>query len=879
MGLGLLNDGGSGGPRPRPGRLDLPPFPSVEGESVVNLPEGLGRDPFRKPSADQPLPPLPIDFPPLGALPLLIPPPLPDSGPAGWNHALFAFSGKPIGALDELVDTSEEGIGDAEDAGSDFDGVFDEAEDYKEAYDWVQISIQQTLYGRLLGDGRYDKAVGDALLFQEVDPRTGDHRFGEQTLEGDGYEDFGFASTLRNQVELRIREDRAAGVGRIEDIRANVLWYLDQGMHEPVAFSFAEELALMAVDFAPDELANWMLLGKVWERTFRFDEAFTLYSKLSGQPIPDVDSDLGLSVGEGRFPRSASPRVGMALILKRLGLDAEAEAQLRTATALQDGNATAPLELGMLLLELGRAAEASPFLVRARGMHPRRNSFEALRNGAALGLAAMVRADWSAAESAFRDTVSAAAGGEGAMQARMGEAAAAYLAGDFVRANSLSVNAIDTYGGVAQLLLIRGLSTAASGGAAAEAIRDFRAAADGDPLDAAPSLAALAFWLHVLGEEMEARETLADALDLEPRNFFARWLRARWAADSGDLPGAREELRDLVAEAPRCVAVLVDLGWLLHQEGSLAAAEVALRRAEQELPATLKGSGPAPAWAEIAYRRGLNLMSMGRAEDALEAFDRALSLDPATHAARNGQAWAHYALGDIPSAVAEYGYLQDVLREQSDHPQAAYAALWQDRIQAHAKLRLWEDEFDGRRLRPGWDAQTHARLGVEPRVLDGHLNIRGNHRDKGRTRAFRSLTATTFRSFSGDLLVGNEHIGSAGLLLALENRNRQTWIFEVFRDREGQVNWRWKQGARQEQGRAGTVVPLGSSMNIEFVLDREPVPPVLSVYLNGSPLWSGATPALRSAAGSLVAGAFVETANALPVDLLVDRVTLQYSAQ
>ena len=146
------------------------------------------------------------------------------------------------------------------------------------------------------------------------------------------------------------------------------------------------------------------------------------------------------------------------------------------------------------------------------------------------------------------------------MQARMGEAAAAYLAGDFVRANSLAVNAIDTYGGVAPLLLIRGLSTAASGGPAAEAIRDFRAAADGAPLDAAPALAALAFWLQVLGEEMEARETLADALDLQPRNFFARWLRARWAADSGDLPGAREELRDLVAEAPRCVAVLVDLG-------------------------------------------------------------------------------------------------------------------------------------------------------------------------------------------------------------------------------------------------------------------------------------------------------------------------------
>ena len=126
-------------------------------------------------------------------------------------------------------------------------------------------------------------------------------------------------------------------------------------------------------------------------------------------------------------------------------------------------------------------------------------------------------------------------------------------------------------------------------------------------------------------------------------------------------------------------------------------------------------------------------------------------------------------------------------------------------------------------------------------------------------------------------MVGQNHRGSAGLFTALESRNgRQTWVFQVFRDREGYLTWAWKQGVKEDRGRAGDRHAIDVPINISFELDREPVPPILHVRANGSSIWSGPAAVLRSASGSLVYGVYGETANALPVELSLDNLEVIY---
>ena len=302
---------------------------------------------------------------------------------------------------------------------------------------------------------------------------------------------------------------------------------------------------------------------------------------------------------------------------------------------------------------------------------------------------------------------------------------------------------------------------------------------------------------------------------------------------------------------------------------------MAFRRAVAVQPGNPAQPG---AWADLALRRALNQVELSDWERAGDLFREALSLQPTLYAAQNGLALVAYAEGDLTQAVSDFSYLQDNLRQSPDDPQAQFAAMWQERIQQHDALRLWVDPFDGNRLRPGWEVQQQARLGVGPTLRDGKLVIAGTHDDQGTTRATREVTALHFQSFAADLEVGEEHRGDAGLMLAIETRQgRQTWFFKLFRDREGNLVYHWKQGAKEERQQLGRRLTPGLPARVAFELDREPSTPVLTVRLNDEVIYSEPTAVLKSAAGSLVYGAYVETSNALPVDASLDNVSVIYA--
>ncbi|TAH38936.1 MAG: tetratricopeptide repeat protein [Planctomycetota bacterium] len=862
--------------RVRPAPLPLPPGELAGLEPVVDLgAAGGGRDPFRARRDTEPLPPLDLPLPELAEMAVLLPPPIPDGGAARWSEHLLLQAPALPGGIEELVVDAEDAAGSTpglapEDAPPG-DGAA-QAAGYAEVYDSVKFNDFTLAYGRILDENRYDKKAGDPITFEEWDPRTGKLRYPARVLEPGQYESFRFASTLRNRIELEVRA-LPVNAGTVPRVREFVHWLLEQAEHEPAAYAHAERLGRRAVELAADDLENWLTLGEVWERAFRFDEAFALYAQLAGVPLPAAAPPLGVAVPHGRFQRASAPQVRMALILRRLGLDAESEAPLRAAVALNDGSPLAPLELGALLVDSGRGGEAVPLLERVRSL-AERGSVQAQRGLDVLARAYLQLGRYADAGAAFRDAARAASAESGTADtrrsARAGAVAASYLAGDFAPAAQEAADAVAELGPQPQLLYLRGICAAAAGAPAGEVVRDLRAAAAAAPLDAAPALVALAFWLDRLGHGEQAADALGRAMEQNPAYGYGLYLRAVFARRAGDLESARADLRALVGAAPECAAALAELGWLYHEEGRYPAGEVALRRAEEL----------APNEPGIVTRRAFNLLRSGDLDGGRAALQRAIALRPDLYPARNALAWAAYAEGDLGTAVAEFSEVADVLLDQPEHPQLQFAQSWRQRIQAHALLQRWQDRFDGRLLQPQWDAQTLARAGVEPRVADGALRIQGQHSGEGATRVFRPIRALDFRAFSAELSVGAEHKGDAGVLVALETKGtprRTTWAFRVLRDREGALRWLIEHGnAPPEGGALQRSLAAGQPLRVAFHLDREPRPPVLTVTADGQEVWAGPVPALVSPSGELAVGAYAETRLPLPVDVSLDNVELVY---
>ena len=142
---------------------------------------------------------------------------------------------------------------------------------------------------------------------------------------------------------------------------------------------------------------------------------------------------------------------------------------------------------------------------------------------------------------------------------------------------------------------------------------------------------------------------------------------------------------------------------------------------------------------------------------------------------------------------------------------------------------------------------------------------------------FASRSRVSFRSFAADVRVGAEHRGNAGAYIALQNRGRETWFFKVYRDRDGKLHWEGLVANKNEHGLIGATVAPGEPFRVDFRVDREPVQPVLQVWVNGAIVFAQAISNLRNPTGQMAIGLFVETANALAVDASLDQVDLVYS--
>ncbi|MBC8370183.1 MAG: hypothetical protein H8E25_09290 [Planctomycetes bacterium] len=847
---------------------------------VANLASNsVGRDMFLRPSADQPLATLLVPFPRVPVQSVLLPPPTPSPGTQALSSNLFVRPFALPGDINTLPDSSTSGEDLATEIDSDIE--IDMHQGYRAQFDHVRVNAVTTFYGQIVNEKRYELQNGDNLLFVEYDVTSGRERFSVRPIAGDDYQSFGFAETLRNKVELDYRQERRGlSAGSLAQTHDFVDWLLANGMSEPIAFTYAKDLALRAAELDPNDPLNWMHLAQTYEATLDFDQAFSVYALMVGDSVDGEFIELLIQAGLSakRFAHISEPRVAMGLILQKLNLRAAARKQFELAMVVADGTSHAPMALGNMLFDEGLYTAARENLQRAYNKQANRSNPLGMQNGLDLARVMLAQSDWSAASDQYSSVLSLAVeNSEFKAKALAGQITTLYLAGNFSDAQDAAEQAIIDVGATAQLLYLRGIATGANGGDIANVVADLNSAIAVQPLQAADYYAALAFYSGIAGDEIAAETALASALEQSPNHFYSRYLHAFRSVANGDLLGAQSEYEDLVKDNPDCAALLANYASLLLEQRAHTKAKVAFSRIASQLRSQTLSASSSEAWANVNVRDGINLLSLGEYDQALSAFDYSLSLDDSLHAARNTRAITMYASGELDVAVAEFSYLQDALRENVDHEQYVYASKWQARLQEHDKLRRWTDDFSAPRLRPGWDLQNGARAGIAPRHDDEKLIIEGHHEAAATTSVSRSVPGLAFRSFSGELEVAAAHRGSAGIAISLMNRSKTTWSFALERNREGRLSYAISRGTRSESKNTDINIAVGVPMTVSFSLNREPKQPILTVLVNNQIVYSDEVVALRNPTGRMESSFFAETAHALPLDVSLDNVELIYA--
>lgn len=145
-----------------------------------------------------------------------------------------------------------------------------------------------------------------------------------------------------------------------------------------------------------------------------------------------------------------------------------------------------------------------------------------------------------------------------------------------------------------------------------------------------PTLVALAATAYERRDLVQAQTMLDQALSHEPTHLQAVLLRARIAAELGNLPYARRKLKELLEISPDEPELHEAYAGVLYLAGDFEDAKVELDLAEHL---------EAEALWRIEYHRGLIAEAEGREEDALESYRRCLDENPDFEPAARRDRW------------------------------------------------------------------------------------------------------------------------------------------------------------------------------------------------------------------------------------------------
>lgn len=514
------------------------------------------------------------------------------------------------------------------------------------------------------------------------------------------------------------------------------------------------------------KLIAW-LLGKAREAAWVYDHAWQqaqIYAQLSGgdldglrwqlrvlQARGDLGAQHALLEGiTGPLRETAFRYEGLGMVKWQLGLYGDAEADLRKALELGRTDPRPAGTLIELLLELGRSRETQPLVQRCE-----QHANLVLDAGDRVRLVRAI----VAGRLALGDTEAARA----ALALLPPDRPQPYLAGCIAYAAGNLPLALDSFrlavggndSGLAQLGQAATLARQAQWQAAYDL---FAAVADQFPLWRHRACTGQAFVLLRTGQS-DAAVTMAErALEANPLDPYAHYLRARGLRLQGQLGAAGEAVRAALRLRDDFVPAVAEMAALQAQRSNLGSAEEvagalvqSMRYAERAV--ALAGNPP----VEFLLQLGLARFAAGYPREAAEAFAcarDATNQEGDRQLARGALAVIDYSRGQVDEALA---VLQRFTELPKDQAMRRWAEATIAAIEDHAEKEVLEDRFERAELGAIWAAERDGSCGP---VLDGRrLFLRGKLSRTGEVSVERTGAIKKAKNF---LAVGIEMQLGAG---------------------------------------------------------------------------------------------------------------------
>jgi tetratricopeptide (TPR) repeat protein len=676
-------------------------------------PAATRRDFCTEPSETRPLPPRALEFPPraplsVAALPL-------DGGPDFGHLWALRIDGAQVDGvvIQPAAEVPTEAAPTADVAEP--NGRRDQEEQAARTYDRIWIVNQKAPYfGTIEADGRDLFELEERRDFEGVELRMRVYSLSRQQvgrLESFGKDErrierIALAETLRNEVQRRVRRVPPLA-SHLEDRRELITWLLDKAREAEWVYDVALAQADIYRQVSHGDLEGLRLQQRVLQARGDLAAEFALLDGLAGEQR------------ESAFRYEA-----LGVIKARLGLDAEAERDLRRAVAIAPTDARPHAALAEFLRRQGRSGEAAAAADLAeRTIGSLQGALDRVRTVRVIVAARLARADVDAARAALQllraDEPQPYL--VGCVQYTAGDVAGALAS---FRQASGSIDGAAAQVGQAACLLRAGQWQ--------EAHDLFVRVFDEEPLQRHRAATGLALLFCRLGQFDAANVWIDRALEAAPDDAYAFYLRGRCLRLQGQLAAAVEALQTTLRRHDDFVHAIAEMAAVQAgraQEGhgsDQAAAALAARRYADRAVALVH----TPA-VELFELQGLLCYAAADPRGARAAFvaARDLAADDAGKLFGKGSlAVVDYSRGLVDDATS---VLQRLVQDlDKDAPMRQWATATLAAIDDHAEKEMLDDGFERAEVGSVWagdrDGSLWAQVEHDALVFRGKLSRTGS---------------------------------------------------------------------------------------------------------------------------------------------------------